>query len=1125
MDAAALVAELEGITHAARWRRMVDLGRAAVAADEEARAVLDGLGASEDAYARTLLVASIYGSRDGALALRLLEDPSRSVRRLAAAAVPIVCDDAQATDALAGVDTARARTLLAKALRARRRLGPLDAYFERVRAELSEEKSLVDALPFASARTVEASFATLESAGGPIAWERLAKVHPARFGQYAAEALGSDAGGRMKSDPRLRWRIAAVAKVFARRDPSAALALLRVLLASDEEPGSALVRALLPFALSRHPRETFDALRARHERGAPTRPPGAMGILRLDHVAHRLGAERLAYVVERAWSTLSDGTRARRWYLLLAADQRAALLEAWLAKGRGGWGGFLLRHVAAHGPRAAEREKAYERWSTQAQTSDGTIAVRVLDALPADLRHREARRHLALPRLSTQPDLRNTYASLLPLEEAKAVLVSFLGHPEGEERAKAMRALLGSVLHEPASIAPALATVRARKFEQDPVRLAMIEALAALPVRSYAAEHLEDVGAIVGDALDAADLSQRAAAAAERLVVRLFRVDAAWGAKWLTSILEKRGSISALAGLADALVPGDVDRLAPALADLAATWGTQERSGALLWLAGSFGLRLTQIPALLDALERMSREQPFVGVAALALALLRKHAPERFAALVPELLAVDPSYVILESVATYVSVFRQDLLAPFVSDAPMTGRFATGRTSWAIRFSRGHGRWTSKLQAVHAAAWTSVLNDPKRDVPTLIAAVRSLAELSFAPRDALLPFASDPRQPVRETAIRALPWLDGGQGVPVLLACLDDARARWAIYALRKAFSEMRRERVLAYLRAAPTSKVTVAKEVVRLLGELGGAAAYQEILALDQKEDLHRDVRIALLRAVWDHLERPETWPILERAVAHPDWVVASKLADVPLGRLSLAAQERVVDLLVRVLGREEPEARLDLLKRCAYLPVTDGKRTLLRALIAHLGAPRPDEALAAARALLVRMNATEVEPVIERLRELSHRRELMVELVPAFAPHAYSGKHLRLLAESLVTMLARDPLATVHYVAFAGQVFAWKELVAVLEDLATRDFLHSDAMVAAYGAIARCADPSSIERALSAHANPRLRRLALEALKHAAGASRGWSRERREKLETYRRDRAPLVAAAAAYVFPPDK
>ena len=225
-----------------------------------------------------------------------------------------------------------------------------------------------------------------------------------------------------------------------------------------------------------------------------------------------------------------------------------------------------------------------------------------------------------------------------------------------------------------------------------------------------------------------------------------------------------------------------------------------------------------------------------------------------------------------------------------------------------------------------------------------------------------------------------------------------------------------------------------------------------------------------------------------------------------------------------MKLLQRPEPEARLDLLRRCAYLPVTDGNRTLLRALVRHLGAARPDEALAAANAVMVRMKPDEGELVIERLRELSSRRQLMVSLVPVFTPHAYSPAHVRKLAESIVTMLARDPLATTHYVRFAGRVFGWKQLVAMLEDLATRDFLHSDAMVAAYEAIANCVHPASIETAFAKHANPRLRRLAVEALKHAAAPSKGWSRERREKLETYRKDRAPLVAAAAVYLFPPE-
>jgi len=1122
MTADAFLAELEALTHAARQRRMVDVGRESLT-DAAAKALVTELAASDDAYARTLAVASLYGSRDGDLALSFAADRSRLVRQRVARAIPIVCDDARAQLALERATSGKSRTQLARSLHNRRRFAPLDAFFES--AAFGDDKSLLDAVPFASAAAVEKASLALETTGGPTAWSRLVKMHPARFARWLTEALGPEPGPRLTADPRLRWRINLVARLFAKRDPAGALTLLRSLLDGDEDPNSPIVRAMVPFALRKLPRETFDMMRARHERGGAVRPPGALGILRLDRVAHRLGKERLAYVVEHSWVTLSDGKRSKRWYLRLGEEDRAAVLDAWLARGRGDWGAFLLRHVAADGPRAAAREKAFERWSVAAQNNDGVIALSLLVWLPADLRHREARRHLGLLTLSTKADIRNSYAALLPFEESKKALESFLGHPEGEERAKADRALIGSVLHEPESTTLALAFVRARKFEQDPVRFAMLDTLASLPVRRFRAEHLEDVGAIVTDALDAADCSLGTAAAAERLVVRLFRVDPIWGAKWLTTMLAKRGNLSApAAGLVDALRPSDVDRLAPGLVELASAWATQERAGALLWLAGALGIRLARVPALLDALERVAREQPFVGVVTLSLALLRKHAPQRFAKLVPELLAKDASYVVIESIATFLSVQRQDLLAPFVSGEPMKGSFATGNTSWAIRFQRGHSRWTSKLHVLHAASWTALLRDEKRDLPTLIRAIGALAELAFAPREALFPFASDPRPPVRETAIRALPWLDEAQGVPILIECLGDDRARWAIYALRKAFSEMKRDRVLEYLRAAPTSKVTVAKEVVRLLGELGGRDSYDELLALDQRPDLHRDVRIALLRALWDHLERSETWPVFERAVAHPDWVVASKLADIPLGSVSATAQDRVVELLVRILGRPEPEARLDLLRRSAYLPVTDASRTFFRALLNQIGAPRPDEALAAAHAARTRMASSEVEAVVARLRELTPRRDLFVALLPAFTPNAYSPAHVRQVAESIVTMLARDPLATVPYVRFAGQVFEWKQLAAVLEDLALRDFLHSDAMVAAYEAVARCVHPASLESRFAKHENPRLRRLAVEALKHAAAQQNGWSRERREKLVAYRSDRAPLVAAAASYVFPPE-
>lgn len=116
--AASYLNELEGLTHVARQRCLVELGRASID-DSEAQALLNEFSASPNAYVRSLVVTSLYGSRDVSRALELLQDRSRLVRRRTAGLACLICDDAQAALALARCTTVRARIQLAHALRRR----------------------------------------------------------------------------------------------------------------------------------------------------------------------------------------------------------------------------------------------------------------------------------------------------------------------------------------------------------------------------------------------------------------------------------------------------------------------------------------------------------------------------------------------------------------------------------------------------------------------------------------------------------------------------------------------------------------------------------------------------------------------------------------------------------------------------------------------------------------------------------------------------------------------------------------------------------------------------------------------------------------------------------------------
>jgi len=715
------------------------------------------------------------------------------------------------------------------------------------------------------------------------------------------------------------------------------------------------------------------------------------------------------------------------------------------------------------------------------------------------------------------------YASLLSFSAARAALESFIGHPEGEQRAAAHTHIIATVRHDRAAIGEVISSVAARQFEQDPVRLAMMQALARLPIARFEREQLEAVGQVLQHALDAADLSHATAAAVQNLVARLFRVDGGWGARWLAKLLEVRGSVS-MWGLGENLTKAEATRLAPHVAELAERWASREKAGSIVALALALGIRLRHVTPMLAALVRLATDLPFVSVANASLSLLHKHDRPRFARLVPELLETDQSFALLPIVAKFVSLCRQDLLASLVKNEPMKGRFATGRSHWVIDFQTGYGRWTRSQQCRYAAGLNALLSEPSREVPTLRFAIANLARLAFAEADALLGYASDPRPPVREIAIRALPWLDARQGVPTLIDCLGDARARWAIYALRKAFSEMRPPDVLATLRSVPTTKVTVAKEVVRLLGELEDDDAYRALLAL-HGPDTHRDVRIAILRALWDHLERSETWAVFEQAVNDPDWVVASKLADIPLQRLSNEAEAKVVGLLARILGRPEPEARLDLLARAAWLPLRDHDRAMFRRLVAHMHTDSTDEAEKALLAALNRMNPSEVGAVVDCIRQLAVRRKRLVCFVNAVAGRVgpYAANHHVEVARGVAAHLRDDVHAIPTYLLLAGRLFGYAQLAETFEDLSTRELLHYDAMVAAMQAIRECIHPALLEPKLRSHSNSAVRRLGLEALKHAASPKNGWTKQRRELLERYRSDESPGVAGPAAFVFLP--
>ena len=624
-----------------------------------------------------------------------------------------------------------------------------------------------------------------------------------------------------------------------------------------------------------------------------------------------------------------------------------------------------------------------------------------------------------------------------------------------------------------------------------------------------------------------------------------------WAARWLATVVQERGRVS-FRDLEDRLSDADVRRIAPALLPVLRGWLARERDVALLGAARSLGRRVRLLPELLDLLEQTVRESRTAGLPEQALALLKEQAPRRLATLIPSLIARGP---LLGRPAPRLPLPPPQApgpAGPFLGREIVTGRFSTGRTRFVLPFREGFFRWTPTQQRRFGDTLREVIEDTQRDSPAVFSAVDALAALPAVPPTTLETIAGPrSRHPAaRDTALRALARRETGDGIPALLDAVRPApagasppvappdaaeaqaiadRAKVATYALRRSLLQMPPAPALAIVREIDTSHLTVAKEVARLLGDLRSEEAFHELLEWERRDDLHRDVRVAVVHAFWGHPDREETWAALQRAAASPEPAVASAAARMPADRLPPPARRRLLDLLAALLLHPHPAVRLLVLQRCATLPVRDDARVLLPPLQAVLRSAQPDLTGAAASAIFGTYAVSEPALAGEAIAGLRADRRAQRQALEALLHDVQrSPRRLRPAARAALDALAGDPLSGTHQARLAVSAFRGEDLAATLSTLAAREALFADALVTAGSAIER-GDAGqeettllALETSLAGSADAGLRRLALSALIAQSRPPLGWDEARLSRLREYRADPAPLVAGAATFTLP---
>ena len=412
-----------------------------------------------------------------------------------------------------------------------------------------------------------------------------------------------------------------------------------------------------------------------------------------------------------------------------------------------------------------------------------------------------------------------------------------------------------------------------------------------------------------------------------------------------------------------------------------------------------------------------------------------------------------------------------------------------------------------------------------RDTRTLRQTITALARMPTIDIRLLASFAREeaPDKAVRDMALWALGEADAARGAPELLRALGDERARVAIYALRAVVLDLPAAEAIRLVAGSPLHPVTVGKEAIRLAGELRTPQACASLDALGARDDLHADLRLALMRAYWSYLERPATWDALNAAARSERLGLARAAVAIPQERLGGEARLRLAEHQALLLASPHALVCLEALRRIESMPDRAGA-SRLRPGAARGDASRHSRSRCASRSPpLIRLGdpaeAGARAALAEPLAFLAAAEELQRRCARAEAGAVEA-------AAAFVETLAGQGRRSARRFGSRSAPYPLRPCPAWIEREAAR--LHPDALADALTALRAVAAGPRGEALLTAEPEfarspePWARRLGL-AIVEARAAAKGWTQALRGRLDAYAADPSLWIAEAAERIVPP--
>ncbi|MGY0236705.1 hypothetical protein [Longispora urticae] len=682
---------------------------------------------------------------------------------------------------------------------------------------------------------------------------------------------------------------------------------------------------------------------------------------------------------------------------------------------------------------------------------DDLWALPLLAWLPADMAEVEARRmldwqastwHPSRSR-ADDPEIPLRLTAHLPFQEAVDPLThaATSGEPRLRGVARALLVECTARSGDPDLVAALLDELARRTGnEQDPVRVQLLGALAAVPVRLLAARCLPALRQLATHAVAARDCSSHTRDSLRRLAGRVLRHHPDHAVtRWALEVFEQLVGRFGAEGLGvpdEPLIPAASTRRRPRYGQNSEPAPTTHRLDLVLRRGQEHDLVAVLRPHLEAA---RSRDDHRLAVA-LARALGRRawrlaelqadlHTAVRHA---PDTVADRAATLWLHDPAT-----REQRAADMIHQHPPAARLSvieritlTRRTELldlvladALRVprvqGRDSGRWTPAQTQRILGVLDTRISDRALSLDVRLAAVRSRGLVQLSPD-----LSAHEEPVIAEAALDALG--DDGAGLPALLRHGSGPRSAVAVAALARCCQLVPPSRLGALLEEslfADGSKITLRKAVIGQLVRQRVPGAVDVLLRAWSLPDLHADVRIALVRALRTQFADPRTLAALaSMAGEHASERLQRTVFETQPQDVAPESRPGYAELVHRVLAASVgPGVRFRGSGAFAtWAPWYQGGFDELLAVVADDTDSSGDNALPAVVAL-IRTGAIR-DDVLDLLRRLTasgtaaarDRREQIVNALGRphrRGQHSTTGFWRTCLARDAVTLLAASP------------------------------------------------------------------------------------------------------------------